>query len=360
MPEDLTIRIDLNAPVTLTGCTSALRAVYDWWLGELVEMLPASIRDRLRVGSQPARAFIDKDTWYLESDSTPPLQFSMEADAHDIREDLARRAPLLLPESVDVALPRTCALFRTITVPVSALPRLRQVVRLQLDRLSPFRGDDVQFDSYAIGDLPSISASPESANVLIEVVIISKQRLFSVEKMLRGAGLVPRAFGIEGSPARFSPHGLPWAKRTQHRAIALLSGILLFSAAMLLGPMASSADIDDLRTARETMAPLASRALAEHEELVRYQLPQQALSAGRAAVLDVILDLTRRLPDDINLTRLEFDGNQLVLEGMAPGLKQVSSAIARSSLLTQIKVLPGHAAGQFTVTARLRPAKGGV
>ncbi len=354
MPQDLTLKIDLNAPVTLSGCIGVLRSFLGWWSHQLTSLFPVSWRERVRQAAPTPRVTILEDGWCLESEGGTPLTFGTAAIAYDVKEELARKAPLALAYSVDVILPRSDGLYKRVAIPAGALSRVRQVVRLQLDRLSPFRGDDVQFDCNIVEETPPVTGSTPAVNteVLLEVAIVPKRRLLAVEQMLRGVGLVPKAFRLAGVPTNFAPQGLPWTKQTQSRALALSAGLLLFVAAVLLGPVMGNMDIAELTATMAAAAPQVHHAIADRDELARYRLPPQALSPDRVAVLDLILDLTKRLPDSAHITRLEVSDNVVSLQVRTSAALPVKSLLLQSPLLTHVKAV--QEGDLFAVTADLR------
>lgn len=356
MPNDLILQIDLNAPVTLAGCARGLRAFWVWWMRELTNALPMHWQANFSETARVPRVVFEEGGWRLENAGERVLTFTPAMAAYDIREEIARNAPLALTRSVDVVLPRSDGLFRRIRLPANAATRLRPIVRLQLDRLSPFRGDDVHFDCYTVAD-PEIPFDPEpmgTTEILVEVAIMPKRQLIAVEQMLRELGLVPRAFVFEGVPARLSALGLPWTKSAQHRIAVLLAGLLMLVAAVLLGPTMSNNEIDDLKSEIDMTMPQVQHALAERDALSRYQLPAQALSPDRAQVLALILDLTKRLPDTAHIARLAVNGTRVELEGRAPMAVPIKSLLTRSPLLTHTQVDRNASNGSFSAVATLR------
>jgi len=356
MSQDLTIRIDLNAPVTLSGCGGALRSIFEWWMRELVGLLPTHWQERLRKTANTPRVFITEDGWRVEMDNDAIITFDADVPPYEARRELEIRAPLALTRSAEIVLLRSVGLSKRIQIPASAMARIREVVRLQLDRLSPFRGDDVQFDCYAVEEVPSGVSSV--GDVLVEVVMVPKRHLIAIEQMLRASGVVPKAFSIADIPARFAPRGLPWTRQRQYNAVALVTGLSLAIAAILLGPPMRDAEIADLRTEAEAIAPQVRTALFERDQLERYQLPTQALSSRRAAVLELLADLTKRFPDSAHITRLDMDGDQVALQGSTSAPLRIKSVLARSPWLTHVGVVQGGPGGSFAATAKLLQSKG--
>jgi hypothetical protein len=281
--------------------------------------------------------------------------FSMNADPYHVREELNRQVPQTLARSAEIIIPENYALLRQINIPSAATSRLRQVIRLQLDRLSPFRGDDVLFDCYPVDIRDTINAgSIDASEKAIEVIIVPKQRVFLIEQMLRNLGIVPRKISLKGTKAHFPPSGLPWTKQTQQLVIAWLSVIIVIAAALTFSPYLSDADINDLKEKVDYLEPEVKRALSYRNEIQKYQLPPKALTANRAAVLDLVLDLTHRLPDTIHLRRLEIKGDHISMNGVTTQPTHLESIFKRSSLLSRTTITYNELKGNFTATAMFR------
>ena len=356
MPEDLNIRIDLNAPVTLSVCVHVMRAFFRWWQQELIDILPSSWQERWLHTARRPRVIIGEDRWRLEDGDDLALEFANNTPPYVVQEELTRRAPVVLTHSAEVVLPANEGLFKRIRIPSDAVAQVRQVVQLQLDRLSPFRGDDVQFDCRVLEETTISSDSVQSGNgdALVEVVIVPKRRLMAIEQMLRETGIVPSAFCLDGVTARFATQGLPWTKQAQHRTAAIFLTFVLVIAAIAFGPSSGEADIADLKANTETLAPLVEHALADRKSLERYQLPPQALSADRAAVTDVVIDLTQLLPDNVYLTELKVRGDLVSMQGVATAAVPVGTLLRRSIWLTNVEVTRQDSNDHFTATAALR------
>lgn len=356
MSKDLIIKIDLNAPVTFSGFAGMFRSFLVWWLQELKAFIPVDWRDSLQKSKALPRVIVYKDHWCLESTTGGCLTFLNTAIAYEVAEELSRNAPLSLARGVEVVLPNTDGLLKRIKIPATARSRMRQVIRLQLDRIFPLRGDDVLFDCYLADgkQITSPPSLPAIGEVLIETAMVPKRRILAVEHMLRETGLVPKTFLLAETPARFTPQGLPWTKQDQSRAIAMGVGLITFAGAVLLGPTMRDWDIADLTAEIDSVTPQVRRAIDERAKLERYQLPLQALSPDRVTALDLILDLTRRFPDNTNVQRLDVRGSQVWIKISSSSAQIAQSLLHKSPLLTQVKIMQGETAETFSATATLR------
>ena len=355
MSKDITIKIDLSAHVTVASLNGALRSFFRWWCSEIFEQLPTGWANQLSSGSGRASLKIADDGWSLMGRDEIAIPLPTNIAPHDLRDELSRKAPDSFRQSVDVTLPRQAALFKRHYFPRAAEARLKQVVRLQLDRLSPFRGDDVMFDCWLLPEGEGALPLGREDSIGVEIAILPKRSLFEFENSIRALGLTPHIFRVANSPATFAPVGLPWTKHSQRRAMISVLGISLILAAIVLSPGLGNREISDLRSQIEAVRPKVERAQAERDELSRYQLPPQALSADRSATMDLVQDLTKRLPDSASVTRLRVVGRNITIEGRTTAQSDIRAAISRSPMLSDVRstdLLPSG--DRFSLIASLK------
>jgi hypothetical protein len=347
--------IDLRAPITISSIRRSLHDFFEWWQGQLLACLPQTCQVYLDEVFRVPLLSLGEGAWLLTGYRATGASLSIDpnkpsGESSDLLDSTSARA---LENGVDVQLPENDVLIRHITLPAAAIGRLRSVVRLQLDRLSPFRGDDVSFDCQSEG-------FNEDGTVRVEVAIISKNTLYDYEKKLRSMGLTPRSFKIPTSSLHFSPKGIPWSKPRQLHVLLAASGLILWIAALWFAPAAREAEIADLGSQISSMRLLADKAQAERRELGGYVLPREAISPDRERALDILATLTHYLPSDTHLTDLEIDSNLVRLTGTAISTQAVETSLRRSKLFGSITA-PNTAASlhgnEFRLEAHLLPTR---
>lgn len=357
MSQDLTFRIDFNAPVTMAGAADAGGRFVRWWLTELISLLPHRWQQSLQATLHTPCLVFGKDEWQIELDGNGDAIICVSAlqPAHELREQLEQMAPAALSNSVDVVVPKADVLTRRIGLPAAASKRLKSVVRLQLDRLSPFRGDDVQFDTKICDASEAFPNGNATNDIMVDVAIIPKKALRAIEQTIREVGLVPRLFRVADSTFTFAPAGLPWTKQRQSQAVLVLTGIVFWLAAFWLAPVLQEREITSLSNEIASQEPKVRHAAALREELSRYQLPPQALLSNRAHALDLLLELTQQLPKEARVTNLELIDAQVTLRGTAAQPAEVLQLLKKSKLITQVVTLPNSQnRSQFALRATLR------
>lgn len=352
MSQDLTIHIDLNSAVTLADARNAARRFLAWWGNELLACLPPAWKGRFRNLFRTPRLVLGTDEWRLTGFSADieTLPIDPGKPSHETRELLTRLTGSGLVNGVEAQLPQSAVLLRRINLPEAAARHLRSVVRLQLDRLSPYRGDDVSFDCRIVD-------TNGDDGVGIEVAMISKTVLRNYEQKMREFGLVPRSFTIDGSPLKIAPIGFPWSRQKQLQALLALGGLLLWAAVFWLAPMARDGEIVTLEAKIASLRPAVRAAEAEQQALLRYQLPPAAISPDRQRALNVLALLTKILPSSVHLTEFTLDGNTVRLQGTAPASLHIATLLNKSRLFARIdhpKTPQQQGPGYFELQATLR------
>jgi len=266
-----------------------------------------------------------------------------------------------------LVLPAGSSLRRRIPLPAAAAERLRDVVGFEIERQTPFSADAVAYDARVIarreGDGP------------IDAELIAVPRA-ALDPQLAALGPVaPSLAGIDvagpdGAPLQINL--LPPSQRQSIRdpwqtwnlafaAIAIIAaGLALW---LVLENRRAAADAFDAEVERE--AGPARRAATQQQELVNLidgQAFLQRTRAARPTAVEVMDELSRRLPDGTYLEKLAIEDNRLTLIGLsneAPALigRLQDSTLWRSPALAgALQTDPSTRKDRFTLTAEIGPA----
>lgn len=325
------LRIDLNSPVTLAGARAGLGKFLAWWARELIAVLPASWQRRYQGLFRTPILIIEGKAWRLTNFNETGAAFPIDsnAPASELHADLLRLMDNGFANSIEVCLPKEDVLFRRLTLPAAAQSRLRSVVRLQLDRLSPFRGDDVRFDYRLV-------TADEESDIVVEIALIPKAILDQYEQKLREIGFVPRAFTIADSPLRFLPRGIPWTRQTQSQAFLALFAVAAWLAVFWFAPIAREGEIATLNTQIASLASEVKAAETERFELSKYQLPPMAITQDRQRALDALLEMTKLLPAGAHLTDFSLNDGVVSIRGDTPVGIDVRAIFTKSKLFEHV------------------------
>lgn len=362
-----------------------------WWGHALVSWLPLQVRqalgfDRGRVLLQVAAAqshSVQGDPAQVDGDALQ-LRLQQGSEVRDLghvpgladssHDPIASSgdplATLLGPRLADLPrwllLPAASGLRRRLPLPAAAAERLRDVVGFEIDRQTPFSADAVAFDARVLGRRDS------DGQLDVELVAVPRSAL---DPQLAALGpLASTLAGVDVAGADGVPVGvnlLSLAQRRRHGDPfrvwnwALATVAVIAAAAMLWQLLDNRRDAADAfeRSIAQRAEP-ARRAAAQRAELIGLIEGQAFLDRARGArptAVEVMDELSRRLPDGTYLEKLAIEEERLTLIGLsneAPALigRLQGSTLWRSPALAgALQPDPASGRDRFTLTAELTP-----
>ena len=314
-----------------------------WWTDELTAMLPASMR-----------------RWF----ETKPSLTAEPLAGGGYR--LTRHGRLVMPapgrRPISLRLPPGAALARE--VPTPALPDrdLRRMLTLDVDRLTPFRSDQVFVDVVLGG-----------AGRALVAAIPRDEAVAAVERAV-AAGLEVRALGLVGaSAAEQAVDFLPAMREARaiaqpgagRRAIWVVVGVLaLANLGVAIGR--DMLELNALKAEVDAQQPMVARVQAVRRQVLAEERRRADILARRShedplRMLDAV---TAAIPNGAWVDRLAFDGRSARVSGFRQDQVDVAAALRAAPLLTNVRssggdLLTRQAAGQpFDLTAELKTGTG--
>ena len=227
-------------------------------------------------------------------------------------------------------LPVGSALQRRLLLPAAAAERLRDVVGFEIDRQTPFTIDSVRFDARVL-------ERRADGQLDAELVAVPRARF---DEALAGLGaLAASLVGVDARDADGQPLGvnlLPLeARRRRHDplrvwnwALAVFAVIALAAAAwqVLDNRRASAAAFAAQVEARAGQARGVAAQRQRLTDIVEGAAFLDRTRAARATTVEVMDELSRRLPDSTYLEKVGIEGDRLLLIGLSP---EASALVAR-------------------------------
>jgi general secretion pathway protein L len=260
---------------------------------------------------------------------------------------------------VAIELAEEALLRRSLVLPRLAEEELRQAVELDVRSASPFAEEETIW-GYDVqrGEPTRIDVALTSTRLIEQQVEAMRPRLGDLAPEVWAGGERPFVIPGYGEPAR-----LARARRMR----AALFGLLALTAA-LLGALAVTPTLQLRQRALE--------AVARSEELVRAVGPQAQMrdelvrvgeqvrllgkaSEQRQDVVALLDQITRQLPDDTTLTRLEITGGNVRIIGQSENAAQLLQTLGANPAFRDVRAPAGIAkapAGSkegFTIEFRL-------
>lgn len=343
---------------------SGLAAFLRWWRDELVGALPPRWREWLAPDPTVLTIEPEADGWRVRRLRGGRIEAEDQAgpEPESLALALGRISPGpdVVPRQV-LMLPAREALRRRIVLPAAAEEHLAQVLSYEMDRHTPFRADQVYFDH-------RIQRRDEVARQLaIELVAIPRAvldgRLAALPSALDAADIAD-----DGRPAGFNL--LPADRRARRVDRRARLNLILAGGALMLLWLVMTQSLALREQALEALGEevAAARSAANQSAALKRQLRDAIDGASFLArrkaeqpvVVDVLVEITRLVPDDTWLERLSFVGSQVQLQGQSARADKLIGILTESKCLAnpqfQGSIQPDGATGKerFSLAAELK------
>ncbi|MEO7431335.1 MAG: PilN domain-containing protein [Dokdonella sp.] len=350
-----------------------LPGFFSWWGTQLLACLPERWR---RVVAEPSESLV------LDLRSDEIVVWRERGDAMSeyarIRRDLPADAQTTefqrLRTAIDDPMVRTVfcipaerVLTRTLSLPSAAEENLRQVLSFEMDRQTPFKADQVYFDSRVLGHDAS------GRNVQVELVLIPRGQLDQELSSLPSAAADldgVDSWRSEPGAGRRKTNLLPPERRARRRNLRMPINLGLAALALILFVLvmdeslanrasaveAMRAEVDKTEVEAKQVAAL-KKALADSISGANFLTERKRKGPLMVALID---DVSRRLPDDTYLERLQIENKQVQLQGQAQEAAKLIALLAASPCLSnpgfqgQVQPDPRSGKERFQINADLK------
>jgi general secretion pathway protein L len=350
----------------------AARVALAWWIAELVALAPPSLLRLFGMGDRSANVLefgADHAVLVLAGGGRArPMQLPLAGMAETERRERVRAAIRRhgRGEGVAVRLDPALVFQTSLNLPFSAQRNLRAIIRHQIERLVPIDASDTCFDCRAA------PRAPGARTLEVELVVAKLAAVEEALALARGLGLRPtRVLAPQSGPTAAL---VLWEQSSAigtGRGRSLRHGLEIASVALLLiayGLHVHRLDRirDDLR-ARVVRAEQAANAARDlGRSVARTQAALAFLDRRRDSVppLRILDALTRLVPLDSWVTRLELRGNRIEIAGYAPRATDLIARIERSALFEKpefrspITLAPDGRVEQFDLSFATRAGAG--
>ena len=319
---------------------------FSWWGGQLLACLPERWRNLLSERSESLLLDLRDDriiVWREKGDSVTEYGTIARSRPGDEQAAEFRR----LRGGIDDTMVRTVfvipserVLTRTLTLPAAAEENLRQVLGFEMDRQTPFKADQVYFDSRVLG----YDASGRNAHV--ELVLIPRGQLDEeLATLPAGTADIDGVDTWNGAPGagRRQTNLLPPERRARRRSLRVPVVIGLAALAVILLVVNMDQSLANRAAAVELMRGEVEKSAAEAKQVAALKKTLVDSIAGanflterkRSSALMVALmsDLTERIPTDTYLERLQIENKQVQLQGQAAEASKLIALLGASPCL---------------------------
>lgn len=312
---------------------------FRWWVDELMAMVPPEWRDRFLKRTSVVAEFTDTGVIYRDGETAEP-----------ITEKPRRAVKLLLPANE--------VLTRKIELPILPASDIKRMVALDLDRLTPFRSDQVLFDTEIAG------RDDERGKQQIVVGVMTRAAIASALERARTNDIEPAAIGVAATGAGSSLDFLPALRESEGGGAARRRATYWWAAAAILLAFnlfmlsyRDSAATNQLREAVESQQSPVTVAMrlrdkVQKEAAKRADLLKQKKQNSPLQMLEAV---TQVLPDGAWVQRFEWNGRTVHIRGERKDTPNLLAKMEASPMLRNARSLSSdpHAAAAASGTFEL-------
>lgn len=348
---------------------------FAWWGSQLVACLPEAWRKRL-AGRSEALLLDMQDhelvVWRERSGQTSEFgRIALDQSTEEQSSGFRRLRSSIENPAVRTILcvPAARALTRSLTLPAAAEENLRQVLAFEMDRQTPFKADQVYFDSRVV------ARDPVARNLRVELVVMPRASLDpQIDAVTAGAAELDGVDIWRHAPGagRHQINLLPADARARRRDMRLPLNLGLAALLAVLLALNMSESLSNRAIAVETMRAEVAKVEAEARAVAELRSTLQDSIGGAnflsekkrngVVVIALLDDVTRRLKDDTYLERLSIENSQVQLQGQSREAANLIAVLSASPFLEnprfegQIQPDPRTSKDRFTISAEPRAA----
>lgn len=335
--------------------SNLLSRFWNWWSGQLLDMMPAQLRQRLFRPGQQLCIYTVQDHYQLLLQPDGNSQTLADTSSAELQQ-LVQKAT-----RVQLCLPANELLMTQLTLPIAAEGNLENVLRFEMDRHTPFTADQVYF-GFATG--PRKKNNPY---IEVNLQLAPKDRVDAHLARLAGFGLYPVVLCCADraeAPAIVLPE--PTHDTTRGgELLKNLNGVLVLVMLFLLIAVPlyhRQSRIDHLTTELDIPRQRAEQTATLKRELDALRNSRAFLSqkrAKRTPTLPLLDELSRQLPDHTWLTRLELENDTIQIRGESASASELIGLLESSSLFSDVRFSspitnnPATNKDRFMITAHL-------
>jgi general secretion pathway protein L len=312
----------------------SLQRFWKWWRSEILEVIPPKLRE----------VFDRKERVLVVSANENELVARL-LPAPESRGPQVTNPEALWPEA-DIAIVELSplqAFRRRVSLPFGTEDRLADVLGYEMDRLTPYARDDVYFDF----QIDSRDTARKVVN--IDLVVALRQTVDSILLRLKELDIVPSSVTLRGdlSPGKQAAVNLlPDAKQSRSMTKREIVPTALTITAVALALIALAYPIGhkwlrlqelDAEISRLSPAALAAK---ETQDEIAAAARQGGFFAEKwesmPTKIRLLDEITRVMPDDTWLTRVQINGGTVRIQGESEGASSLIGLMENSDLLRDV------------------------
>jgi general secretion pathway protein L len=349
-----------------TRPAAGVRRFLAWWSGELSDVVAARAAKSRAWRVMILRSERGTEV-YLRSRDAPALVATSSAGLEQPLTELARRVGRgkVAPVEIVLRLQPGEVVQTRLSVPAAAGDVLEPVVRNQIERLAPWPADKALF---AYETAP---AEDGSATLDVRLAVAARSLVDGLVAELEALGFAPGVVDF-GADATAEPRlnllsaQAAGSRRAGRRILSFVG--LMCAASIIAGALGAAGLVQQTRELDAVNARLQelhdkSSALLPSQANARRQAWLAAQRLAQPSMAVTVEALSRALPDDAWLNRLEVEQGTVRLAGNAGNASALIGQIEASGHFADVQfsapttLAEGETQESFTITARIVPGR---
>lgn len=322
---------------------SPLPGFLAWWSGELRALLPVRWQAFFGGGNVWCLLRHEDSQWHVrrsgQVSTSPPWSDALDAPAQQAMLNAAVAGVDRQDLRLALCLPRDAVLRRRLLLPEAARDNLRQIGAFEMDRQTPFRTDQVYYD------LRELPGPAPAGRIAAELVAAPRSAVDAKLEHLRNAGIAIDAVDLCDGDARLGVNLLPPEMARVHRDPRRRLNLGLAAATVCLLLLCLGQWLHNRQEALAAMQAQVEGMRGDAQKIgeLRKQLEDSSGAAGflarrktdSTAIVDMLQDLTARIPDDTWLERFTVDSSgRMGIQGQSAKAASLIDALQGSKLIT--------------------------
>lgn len=327
-----------------------LKALWHWWLDEMLAVMPEPITDFFSAEAQVLCFRADNNVFQIDLRTKAGVkslgQFDPQAESIESLRSLLDEQDALIAAKprVEITLPESMLVHRTIILPLATEKSLHTVVQHEIDKFMPFAKSKVYF-GYKV-----LQRHPEQDKLSIALFATDREALGSIVQAIREVDLKPSALipssdkiGCDIESINMLPPGERavaeslWSSEARR---ASLTAVALAIAVMLLPYWFLEHSASELQRELEAVKSEAMHVAEKRGLIMSHMLAKQAIVRRKnqtPATLELLLELTRLVPNNTWVKTLRIQNGKVIAEGESRKASDLIELLEASDLFSNAK-----------------------
>ncbi|RUM53028.1 MAG: hypothetical protein DSY87_04790 [Methylococcus sp.] len=324
-----------------------LRGFLHWWGAQLLAVMPEAVKKMVADSYDFLEVSESDDQFSLQLvTSEPGREFShiLPNTANPSAWDgLLQLNPELQDLPLVLRLNIGQALYQVVSLPIAAESNLHQVIGFEMERLTPFKIEEVYYDARTVEKKSGLN------QFKVGLVLTPRKKLDSMLERLAGVGIHPGRVDVieSGTQEKSLLHynllpddnnKKPGNRRRKMQGMLITLLVSLIIAACAVPAYMKDSYIDELDSKVRKEKRVATKILTlkkEAEAILRETDALLTRKTNYPDMVELLSELTERIPNNTWLTRFNYSNGKLQIHGQSPQAANMIGILEDSPMFTQ-------------------------